>query len=586
MKKKLVTKKVTAIFGVGLMLSTPFQSYAFASGVSKLTSSVYRSTEGQASASQALGSLNIAKGVFGFIGSSASAQDSQGNSKTVSDAYNFKDLSQTVDPRTGVFSISYKVAEVVGNGFEDPAVSLSIHYSSLSNSNGFGLGKGWGWNLTHYDPQSGMLSLSSGGSYKLDEGKGKLKYYKLNDLKVTVGSAYITLKYKDGRVEQVDRTFGNLIKLTNVQGYSAEFKYTQGNRLESISYQNPLNGKMLKKLEVLYPSDSTVLIKRNDGTEHWPVTVLMKGKSGSVLEGIQDPLNQKIQFSYKAEEEKLFSTDSLITDVIYPTGTTIQVTYLAGGLAAAKEGLASPAVSKIKTISLPKTESNEEEIRYSYYENSNSNYLGRGFSGFKEGEDTLFFTPNDYTYSTVESRPAPDHQTISTERVYNHFHQQIKENVRLNGTPLQSKEFTYPEWTSKKFESLDANYNFPVETKTIYYNGGNSRVEITKQQYDNSGNILKAVDPSGLVKEFKYMPSEKTFNGIVHLPEREMVRSTSGGMSKITDYVYEEAKNAQGIPFQRLKAKVYKFSKGTCAVSDSGCGTVYKTEIHSYADNN
>ncbi|WP_161998270.1 hypothetical protein, partial [Silvanigrella paludirubra] len=278
------------------------------------------------------------------------------SNKPVSDAYNYKDLSQSVDPRTGAFSLSYKIGDVIGNGFEDPEISLSINYSSLSSSDAFGLGKGWSWNLSHYDTKSGMLSLASGGSYKLDIGTGKLKYYKLKDLNVTIGSEYVTLKYKDGRIEQIDRAFGNLRKITNVQGFSAELTYEKGARIQSIVYKSPVNGDDVKKLEIAYPSDTEVRIKNNNGSTFGAPLTIIKKSTNSLLTSIVNPLSQEVKFEYKALSEKNFATDGLITDISYPTGTKINVIYLPGGLESAKKGVASPAVSKIRTISLPKTD--------------------------------------------------------------------------------------------------------------------------------------------------------------------------------------------------------------------------------------
>ncbi|MBX9838567.1 MAG: hypothetical protein K2X69_09680 [Silvanigrellaceae bacterium] len=584
MKINHVLNKVTALFSTGLMLSTPFQSYVYASGISKLTAVVYSSAEG-AKSTQKVAKTTGAE----LSGTSAYAQSTSGNqgggdsNKPVSDAYNYKDLSQSVDPRTGAFSLSYKIGDVVGNGFEDPEISLSINYSSLSSSDIYGLGKGWSWNLSHYDTKSGMLSLASGGSYKLDIGTGKLKYYKLKDLNVTIGSDYVTLKYKDGRIEQIDRAFGNLRKITNVQGFSAELTYEKGSRIQSIIYKSPVNGDNIKKLEITYPSDTEVRIKKNDGSAFGSPLTVLKKSANSLLTSIVNPLSQEVKFEYKALTEKNFATEGLITDIFYPTGTKINVIYLPGGLESAKKGVASPAVSKIRTISLPKTDNSDEEIRYTYYESTNTNYLAYGFTGFKEGEDTLFFTPNTYTYSTVETKKAPDNKTISTERVYNHFHQMIKEIVRINGEYSQVKEFTYPLWANKSFDALDPNYNFPKETKTIFYANGMQRSVSTKQEYDIFGNILRTQDASGIIKEYQYLPAEKTFNGIVHFPLREVEKAVNGSGSKVIEYVYEDAKNAQGNAFQRLKARVYRLSDNVCQVTSENCGKVYKTEIHQYS---
>ncbi|WP_158999501.1 RHS repeat-associated core domain-containing protein [Pigmentibacter ruber] len=580
MKRNQVFTKITALFSSGLMLSNIFQSYAYAHSVSKLTSIVYNSSKEVVSNGK-LGKNSAINAGSGQANAQSSNDQNSSSSSVFSDAYNFKSLSQTVDPRTGAFSVSYKIGDISGNGFEDPEISLALNYTSTSFANSFSLGKGWSLNLSHYDTKTGMLSLASGGSYKLDLGKGKLKYYKLKDLDVKLGLDYITLTFKDGKVELIDRAYGNLRKITNVQGFSAEFLYEKGNRLSSVVYKNPVNGNDLKKLEINYPSDSEVQFVRNLGSEK-AVTVIKKFAGGNILSSIMNPIGQEVKFEYKSSVEKAFPTDSLITSILYPTGTVISVSYLAGGLEAAKKDTAAPAVAKIKTISLPKTESSEEEISYNYYNSTSTNYLAKGFTGYKEGEDALFFTPNTYTYSTVEIKKAPDNQTTTVERFYNHFHQMIKEEVKLNGDYYLVKEFNYSDWLNKSFDNLNATYSFPREIKTTYYSNGSRRSEVIKQEFDDYGNITKTQDVNGIVKEFSYLPAEKTFHKMVNFPYREVEKSINGGGSKVIDYSYEDAKNNQGNSFQRLKARIYKISETACTLEDSNCGKVYKTEIHKY----
>ncbi|MBX9838849.1 MAG: hypothetical protein K2X69_11125, partial [Silvanigrellaceae bacterium] len=574
-------QKFLSVFCSLLILSSSFQTYAFAKGISKVTSIIYNSKTEKYINNKALLVDALAQSANGATNSSNQS------SNIVSDAYNYKDLSKNVDPRTGAFSISYKVADIVGNGFEDPTFPLSINYSSLSQSDRFGIGKGWSWNLTFYDPKTGMLNLSSGGSYKLDIGQGKLKYYKLNDLKIEIGSIYLTLKYKDGREEKIEKTFGNLVSITNKEGYQASFNYINGNKLENISYKDLNSDSDIKKIELIYSSNTFITIKLNNGTNNLPTTTLTKSSNSNLLTSIKNPLLQEVNFSYGASSEKDFPTDSLITKISFPTGTSVNVTYLTGGLNSPLDGISFPAVSKIETNSYTlKSNSNRlgmnsESISYIFNQDS-SNYLGKGFTGYKEGEDTLFYTPNTYTYSSLESKDSPTGSNIKTERIYNHYHQLISEKIKENDKLIQTKEYTYPDWKSKNFASLDPNYNFPIEVKTTYYKNGLSRIEIVKNLYDNSGNILKTVEANGIIKEYQYLSAEKTFNGLINLIEREIKTSPIDKVSLITEYKYENTENLTGKKFQRLLAKIYRYNTNICGITDENCGKIYKTEVNTY----
>jgi hypothetical protein len=301
MNKKILLNKLTSFLIILIMIFQPFQSYVYASGISKITNMIYNSSQ---NSSNSLKSdkinLNLENGY-----TQAQAQASSNNS-VVSDAYNYKSLSQTVDPRTGAFSISFKIGNIVGNGFEDPTIPLSLHYSSLSNSDVYSLGKGWSWNLTHYDPKSGMLTLGSGGSYKLDIATGKLKYYKIKDLIVSLSNNLITLKYKDGHIEQIERTFGNLIKYTNVEGFSATLNYEMGARLKSIVYKNIYDDSEIKKLEINYPSNYEIWIQRIIGPNEKATTIIKKSKD-NLLTFINDAsikilgINSLMDFVFKIQ---------------------------------------------------------------------------------------------------------------------------------------------------------------------------------------------------------------------------------------------------------------------------------------------
>lgn len=579
MKRKNL-QKFLSVFCSILILSSPFQTYAFAKGISKVTSIIYSSKNENHSNNNLLVD-NSAQS------SNAATTSTNQSSNIVSDAYNYKDLTKNVDPRTGAFSISYKIADVVGNGFEDPMIPLSINYSSLSQADRFGLGKGWAWNLTYYDTKTGMLSLSNGGTYKLDIGQGKLKYYKLNDLKIEIGSIYLTLKYKDGREEKIEKTFGNLLSVTNKEGYQASFNYINGSKLQSIIYKDLNSDSDIKKIELIYSSNTFITIKLNNGTNNLPTTTLTKSNNSNLLTSIKNPLLQEVKFSYGASSEKDFSTDSLVTKISFPTGTSVNVSYLTGGLNSPLDGISFPAVSKIETNSFTlKSSSNKlgmntESISYIFNQDS-SNYLGKGFTGYKEGEDTLFYTPNTYTYSSIESKDSPTGSNIKTERIYNHFHQLMSEKIKENDNLIQTKEYNYPEWKSKSFASLEANYNYPIEVKTTYYKDGSNRTEVVKNSYDNSGNILKTIEANGIIKEYQYLSAENTFNGLVHLVEKEIKTSPIDKVSLITEYKYENTQNLRGKTFQRALAKVYRYNSNICGISDVSCGKVYKTELYTY----
>ncbi|WP_158998748.1 RHS repeat-associated core domain-containing protein [Pigmentibacter ruber] len=578
-------KRFLAIFCIILTSFLQFQSYIYALSISKATEIIY--------GNDSLGSRTKFKAMAqnqGSVQTSASSSENFSNINNLSDANNFKDLTKNVDPRTGALNISYNIGNISGSGYESPSIDLKLVYSSLANnSDRFGLGKGWFWNLTYFDSKTSMLYLSNGSSYKLDLGKSVLKYYKLKDLIVSVNQNNIILKYKDGKTEVIDRLYGNLQSITNLEGFIANFSYTNLNNLERIYYKNNGSNIELNSLEVSYVGNAYVEIKVNNGNTS-AITKLAKSSSKNLLTSITNPIKQSMSFLYNADKEDDFPTDYLITRISYPTGTSVLINYLKGGLNSSKKGISFPAVSKIHTtfLSIAKNidgiSTLNDTISYEYNQNI-SNYLGKGFNGYKEGEDSLFQTPNTYTYSTIEIKNAPNHEKLRTIRNYNHYHQILSETIKQNEDIVKIKEYKYQDWENKNFDNLNSNYNFPIEIRTTFKNNSGNRIESYKYQYDDYGNILQVVEPTGLIKSYQYLSKEKFNNDFVFLLEREVISSNSDKRSIITEYSYENYLNNIGLNKQRLKAKVTRSSDIICKINEAECGKVIKTELMSYTKN-
>ncbi|WP_186644076.1 RHS repeat domain-containing protein [Fluviispira vulneris] len=511
--------------------------------------------------------------------------NSSSSNNIVSDAYNFKDLTQQVDPRTGAFSVSYKIVDVSGVSIEDPVFPLQINYNSLSQSDIFGLGKGWSWNLTRYDVQSETLYLSSGGSYKLQYGSENiLQYYKLKDIKVTKDENIITINYKDGREEIIEKVYGNLVKMTNAEGFSVEFFYQDNIKLQSIEYKSIFNKEHPKRVEVFYLNDS-VSIKHFDGRGQKAETLLnFKSEPFGTLKEIQNPVNQIISFKYSSmllqNREHI-----LLSHIKYPSQFEYAIEYLDNGLKTLIPGISVPAVSRISTINFPGVkDGNINHIRYRF--SSENNYLGYGVAKFIENADALFSTANTYEYTSTEKRKHPRGH-LKINRTYNHFHMLISESIFLNNELQQRKEYKYLPWQDRDFNNLETAYHLPIETVVIYYDGkGQSRKEITKNTYDDYGNLITSINSSGLVKNYKYLSAAETFNNIPHLIEREVTSSIYEKKSTVVEYQYETVQLENGKKYQRAIKVINKYSASNCDVNNSNCGTIYKTQINSYSPTN
>ncbi|GLO26697.1 hypothetical protein [Pseudomonas putida] len=92
---------------------------------------------------------------------------------TTSNAFNFSSFMQSsVDPRTGLYTLSIDLPALNANDLCGPDLPLQLNFSPMSNEN-YGFGIGWRLKLSSFNITTGMLSLHTGESFKVaDNGPG------------------------------------------------------------------------------------------------------------------------------------------------------------------------------------------------------------------------------------------------------------------------------------------------------------------------------------------------------------------------------------------------------------------------------
>ena len=89
-----------------------------------------------------------------------------------------------------------------------------------------------------------------------------------------------------------------MVSITNKEGYQASFNYINGNKLENISYKDLNSDSDIKKIELIYSSNTFITIKLNNGTNNLPTTTLTKSSNSNLLTSIKNPLLQEVNFYY------------------------------------------------------------------------------------------------------------------------------------------------------------------------------------------------------------------------------------------------------------------------------------------------
>ncbi|OCR22899.1 hypothetical protein AFK24_21960 [Pseudomonas syringae] len=200
----------------------------------------------------------------------------------------------------------------------------------------------------------------------------------------------------------------------------------------------------------------------------------------------------------------------LITRLEQPTGGIERIEYQASALSLPADAPVSalPAVSSHTSFAgsdqLPVT----REYKYSL-----NNYLGYGSSAkWRDDGDNLYQATGNYEYESTEDLilgAGTSKQTVrSTRRVYNRFHLPVEETVNQNGKTVRSRT-EYHKKPGLKFDDQPANFQLPLKVEISCFDTAAPDVvrhETTLTEYDDFGNLLKKVSPTGITEVFTYYP--------------------------------------------------------------------------------
>lgn len=437
---------------------------------------------------------------------------SSSNDKTdaiYSQAFNFASFVQHgVDPRTGLYSAS--IALLAAHVIESPPFSLTLRYSPLSSVN-IGFGIGWGLNLSRYDRKAGRLALASGENYQVDPRQtagamtlkdAKLKTVRMELLadgqyKITQKSGLVTLLSDNKQAYDVAVP----VALFAPSGHrlTLAYDYAGGNqRLSSVKADKR------EILKVTYSPGKAVVTLHGGSSEQQIYTLLLKNDELSELK-LPDGMGPGWEFGYETPASAT-STQRYLTELSTPTGLKENVTLRAAGHALPDKAPFShlPYVTTLKQYP-----GADQPMLQTNYEYSAHNFLGAG-SGFDwhEGEDNLYLTHEDYTYDSTESQEIAGHRR-NIKRVFNRFHLLVSEAHSYNGkTVTHSTEYNLTKGAS--FAAQPAQCQLPKEQTVSWQDGadGTPRTEITTLEFDESGNLLRQVAPSGLAKTQTWYDAE------------------------------------------------------------------------------
>lgn len=423
-----------------------------------------------------------------------------------------------VDPRTGLFSVSMPIANLVGNNNLGPALALTLSYAPLSTSNPLGLGIGCSLGLSYFDHANRLLTLNTGEQYPIiinsDKSvsvvQKKLDSFNFNYLKLNNKDTY-QITYKTGQIEMLQSIDGGntflLMQVFTPAGHGLTLSWhADGDQMQLTQIEDEQN--VLCQLAYVDNVSTTITV--------WPTsqeTQVMK------LTYQNNYLHQLINQSETPNltwvfDYTLLSGYQLMTQVTAPTSYRQTVTYAANQQAFPSQAKlpALPAVTRY----LQSPGFNQPPLlrTYDYRLHGTNNYLGNngGMTAWNPAQDNLYSVMTSYIYGSTET--LCDYVTgdvlSTTQRTYNNYHLLVDELSR-QGNCSRETAVEYYVQIGVAYDNQPAQYQLP-KTQTVTYTdtskpeGQQTRQAVTQTTFDTWGNQLTNLAPDGTLTVWTYYP--------------------------------------------------------------------------------
>lgn len=491
----------------------------------------------------------------------------------------YSHINADVDPRTGMYSASVDLATGEGNHLRGPHLPFRLSYSAADRIDD-GFGTGWRLGLTELDLDTGLLTLSSGDSHKVE----RLLYHEpahFPDRKLDSCSLMVmdpehrtaVVEHVTGVVEHLEAMSypTNLlrpVRIVNPGGDSLQLAW-EWDALGISRLTRVVDGDGEVLMQVDYADLNNVKLTLHlAGAAHREATVPLEMHFrilGGQLQHVAIPLVTDLNESATAAgdeavwkfEYRVVDIMMLLASVTSPDGLRDSVEYDTKALTLPPGGLLShmPAVS-MRTRSLVSDATNViRESRYTY-RNGDLNHNFYGYptvQSWEDRNDQLLHMPgaDAYTYGSTESQCQDGSLLCTVERNYNHFHLITNEKT-TRGNVVQDVVTGYGIEESTSFENQKASFQLPHRVTTTCYDlrlADIRQITFTDSSYDDYGNVLSRYDSATDTTETStYYPKEgetglcppDPLGKVRRLRSRTTSPGKNGGPIRTTQYRYLE----------------------------------------------
>ena len=435
-----------------------------------------------------------------------------------SNAFNFMSFIEgQVDPRTGQYTCSIKLPELLGNKLCGPVVPLHLNFNPL-NSGDSGFGEGWNLQLSQFNPANGVLALYTGEVFKVNvQGSGiNIPEKKLDSFHFhALSNQRYRIEHKSGLVEILEVGQGRLampVQLLSPQGHSVTLHYEAFGTDPLLSSINNADGSQLLRL---LRSDNEMKLKLHPGTDREAVFVL--NISGGQTQSIVLPTHDSASWRFIYV---VVNGLTCLKHVYTPTAGHETVTY--SGKPHYFPGTTDRTLPRVASHTRdPGFGQPAIETRYTYGSNDSNkandhNFLGYGsnIAWSDDGLDNLYKVSSNYEYETQEHLwdVSSNRALRTTRRVFNRFHLIVREEVthkaldQVDDTLLVTETEYYIN-PSAEFKDQPNYFQLPKTVTQTWRKVSSTQPrhsEVVSTTYDNFGNVLIQTNANGVTETYTW----------------------------------------------------------------------------------
>ncbi|WP_338473794.1 RHS repeat-associated core domain-containing protein [Pseudomonas sp. MS646] len=436
-----------------------------------------------------------------------------------SNAFNFLSFVQTgVDPRTGFYTVSLSLPELLSNYLRGPLVPLTLNYNPL-NTNDSGFGTGWNLALSQYTPSTQIVSVYSGQTFKVTgpyEGvanRKRMKEQKIEDFQFfQLPDDQFKIVHKSGLVEILELKGASPqvampVKMYSEQGHEITLDYVTVAGAPMLRTIRDDTGLLLEITRNLITNAVHIGYKPVNGTALAEVVLNMK--DGRV-DRITLPTTENAGWRFEYRPEKGLDC---ISAVWTPLGAHETVQYNDDGHGLPGSGNEQRKLPRVTDhVTDPGGGQGPITVKYTYSANGH-NFLGfnSGIGWSEDGLDNLYKMLDAYEYESTEALMVGTDTVRSVTRKFNRFHLLVSETT-LQGTHQQTQKTRYyaDEDDKLAFDAQPRQCQLPKEVMTRWELTDDARKwreDVERSEYDIHGNQTLSVQPSGVTEATTYYPA-------------------------------------------------------------------------------